>query len=96
MVRALYLTAGVADVAAETGDAALLQTSIGRWADMVAAKTYLSGGNGSRHEGRALATGSSCRRTGLTTSIRVSSAPAGPAGAGGARAGPVPAARALC
>jgi uncharacterized protein len=53
VVRALYLDAGVADVAAETGDAALLQTSIVRWADMVAAKTYLTGGNGSRHEGES-------------------------------------------
>ncbi len=35
----------------ETGDAGLLQTSVTRWADMVAAKTYLTGGNGSRHEG---------------------------------------------
>ncbi len=48
-VRALYLEAGVADVAAETADLALLQSCAGRWADMVAAKTYLTGGNGSRH-----------------------------------------------
>ena len=53
VVRALYLEAGVMDVAAETGDAALLQTSIGRWADMLAAKTYLTGGNGSQHEGES-------------------------------------------
>jgi uncharacterized protein len=53
VVRALYLEAGVVDVPAETGDAALLQTSIGRWGDMVAAKTYLTGGNGSRHEGES-------------------------------------------
>ena len=53
VVRALYLDAGVADVAAETGDAALLQSSLTRWADMVAAKTYLTGGNGSRHEGES-------------------------------------------
>jgi uncharacterized protein len=49
VVRALYLEAGVVDVAAETGDAALLKSSVDRWADMVAAKTYLTGGNGSRH-----------------------------------------------
>ena len=49
VVRALYLEAGVVDVAAETGDTALLKSSAGRWADMVAAKTYLTGGNGSRH-----------------------------------------------
>lgn len=53
VVRALYLEAGVVDVRAETGDAALLQTSVGRWGDMVAAKTYLTGGNGSRHEGES-------------------------------------------
>ncbi len=53
VVRALYLDAGVADVAAETSDADLLQTSLTRWADMVAAKTYLTGGNGSRHEGES-------------------------------------------
>jgi uncharacterized protein len=53
VVRALYLDAGVADVAAEAGDAALLASSLTRWADMVAAKTYLTGGNGSRHEGES-------------------------------------------
>jgi hypothetical protein len=53
VVRALYLDTGVADVAAETGDAALLASSLTRWADMVAAKTYLTGGNGSRHEGES-------------------------------------------
>lgn len=49
VVRALYLEAGVADVAAETGDRELLASSVRRWEDMVAAKTYLTGGNGSRH-----------------------------------------------
>jgi uncharacterized protein len=53
VVRALYLDAGVADVAAETSDAELLASSLTRWADMVAAKTYLTGGNGSRHEGES-------------------------------------------
>jgi uncharacterized protein len=48
-VRALYLEAGVTDVAAETHDDDLLQSSIRRWNDMVAAKTSLTGGNGSRH-----------------------------------------------
>jgi uncharacterized protein len=52
-VRALYLEAGVADVAAETNDAELLNGSIARWADMVATKTSLTGGNGSRHEGES-------------------------------------------
>ena len=49
VVRALYLEAGVVDVAAETGDTGLLKSSVDRWADMVAAKTYLTAGNGSRH-----------------------------------------------
>jgi uncharacterized protein len=53
VVRALYLEAGVADVAAETNDADLLGTSKRRWDDMVTTKTALTGGNGSRHEGES-------------------------------------------
>ena len=53
VVRALYLESGVADVAIETGDEALLATSVTRWDDMVATKTALTGGNGSRHSGEA-------------------------------------------
>ncbi len=53
VVRALYLDAGVADVAVETGDQELLASSLTRWADMVAARTYLTGGNGSRHDGES-------------------------------------------
>jgi DUF1680 family protein len=49
VVRALYLEAGVADVAAESGDRELADSSARRWDDMLAAKTYLTGGNGSRH-----------------------------------------------
>ncbi len=49
VVRALYLEAGVTDVAAETGDTGLLASSLRRWDDMLATKTYLTGGNGSRH-----------------------------------------------
>src|SRR5208282_1048628 len=49
VVRALYLEAGVTDVAVETGDRELLDSSVRRWDDMVTAKTYLTGGNGSRH-----------------------------------------------
>ena len=52
-VRAMYLEAGVVDVAVETGDAELLASSIARWEDMVATKTYLTGGNGSRHSDEA-------------------------------------------
>ena len=49
-VRALYLESGVTDVAVETHDRELLASSVRRWSDMVAAKTYLTGGNGSRHD----------------------------------------------
>ncbi|HEY3881750.1 MAG TPA: beta-L-arabinofuranosidase domain-containing protein, partial [Trebonia sp.] len=42
-VRALYLEAGVTDVATETNDTELLNGSITRWADMVATKTSLTG-----------------------------------------------------
>jgi uncharacterized protein len=56
-VRALYLEAGVADVAMETGDQPLLAGSIGRWDDMVATKTALTGGNGSRHAGESFGDG---------------------------------------
>jgi DUF1680 family protein len=49
VVRALYLEAGVADVAAEVSDRSLLESSERRWQDMVLTKTYLTGGNGSRH-----------------------------------------------
>jgi uncharacterized protein len=49
VVRALYLEAGVTDVAVETRDHELLASSARRWSDMVATKTYLTGGNGSRH-----------------------------------------------
>jgi DUF1680 family protein len=52
-VRALYLEAGIADVAAETADRELLAASVTRWNDMVATKTALTGGNGSRHSGEA-------------------------------------------
>ncbi len=52
-VRALYLESGVVDVAVETGDSELLASSLARWQDMVAAKTTLTGGIGSRHSGEA-------------------------------------------
>lgn len=52
-VRALYLAAGATDVAVETGDAGLLSALRTQWANMVASKTYLTGGVGSRWEGEA-------------------------------------------
>ena len=52
-VRALYLEAGVVDVAVERGDDELLASSVTRWNDMVASKTALTGGVGSRHSGES-------------------------------------------
>ncbi|MGV9847555.1 glycoside hydrolase family 127 protein [Streptomyces sp. NPDC003442] len=49
-VRQLYLLAGAADVAAETGDEGLRDALVRLWEDMAATKTYLTGGVGSRHE----------------------------------------------
>ncbi|MCG5217925.1 beta-L-arabinofuranosidase domain-containing protein [Streptosporangium soli] len=51
VVRALYLEAGAVDLAAETGDTALLEASAARWEDMAATRTSLTGGLGSRHVG---------------------------------------------
>lgn len=52
-VRQLYLLAGVADLAAETGDLELRATTERLWEHMVATKTYPTGGVGARHEGEA-------------------------------------------
>ena len=47
-VRAVYLTAGAADVAAENSDADLLAALTRQWEGMLASKTYVTGGIGSR------------------------------------------------
>ena len=52
-VRQLYLLAGVADVHAETGDPSLLAACERLWADMVATRTYLTGGIGAHHRDEA-------------------------------------------
>jgi uncharacterized protein len=52
-VRSLYLTAGVADVYLETGEAALLSALERQWSDLVSHKLYVTGGVGSRHLGEA-------------------------------------------
>lgn len=49
-VRALYLYCGMADVAAETEDAKLLQALEAIWRDLVGTKMYVTGGVGSSHE----------------------------------------------
>jgi uncharacterized protein len=48
-VRALYLTAGVADLYLETGEQALLDALERQWRDLVSRKLYITGGVGSRH-----------------------------------------------
>ncbi|KAB2352425.1 glycoside hydrolase family 127 protein [Actinomadura rudentiformis] len=48
-VRALYLASGAVDVAVETGDDELLQAVIAQWERTVAARTYITGGMGSRY-----------------------------------------------
>lgn len=53
-VRQLYLLAAAADLAAETGDAELRAAGERLWSAMTAAKTYLTGGVGARHEKEAL------------------------------------------
>ena len=48
-VRALYLASGVTDLYAETGEEELLEAMLAQWEDLAFAKTYLTGGVGSRH-----------------------------------------------
>ena len=52
-VRALYMYSGMADVAALTGDPAYLHAIKRIWNDVVAHKTYVTGGVGARHSGEA-------------------------------------------
>ena len=48
-VRQLYFLAGVADVAAETGDSGLRDAAERLWAEMAARKTHITGGIGAHH-----------------------------------------------
>ena len=52
-VRALYYTAGITDVYAETGDAGYLTVLERLWDNMTMKRMYVSGGLGSRYEGEA-------------------------------------------
>ncbi|MGH3201155.1 MAG: glycoside hydrolase family 127 protein [Streptosporangiaceae bacterium] len=52
-VRALYLLSGATDLYLETGRPGLLRSALAQWDDMVSAKTYLTGGIGSRHKREA-------------------------------------------
>ncbi|MEV6843612.1 beta-L-arabinofuranosidase domain-containing protein [Actinoplanes sp. NPDC051411] len=48
-VRALYLATGMVDAYAETGDTSLLDAVVAQWDATLATKTYVTGGQGSRH-----------------------------------------------
>jgi uncharacterized protein len=52
-VRCLYLLAGATDLYTENGNQALLTSALSQWDDMASAKTYLTGGVGSRHKDEA-------------------------------------------
>ena len=52
-VRAGYLSAGAVDVAVETGDDELLAALAQQWANTVARRTYITGGQGARHQDEA-------------------------------------------
>lgn len=52
-VRANYLAAGAVDVAVETQDADLLKALTTQWENTVARRTYVTGGQGSHHEGES-------------------------------------------
>src|SRR4051812_8778882 len=52
-VRALYLAAGAADVAVDTGDADLLRAVTRQTLHTLARRTYLTGGMGAHHEGES-------------------------------------------
>ncbi|BDZ62603.1 non-reducing end beta-L-arabinofuranosidase [Demequina sediminis] len=49
-VRQLYLNAGVADAAAETDDAELIDVLAAQWESAHGAKAYVTGGMGARHK----------------------------------------------
>jgi len=52
-VRAMYLYAGMTDVAAHTGDEGLIRAVDKLWDSVVHKKMYITGGIGARHEGEA-------------------------------------------
>jgi len=52
-VRAMYLYAGVADVAAYSGDEELISAMDRIWDDVTKHKMYITGGIGARHKGEA-------------------------------------------
>ena len=55
-VRAMYLYSGMADLAAELGDDALLRACAELWESAAARRMYITGGVGPRHEGERFTT----------------------------------------
>ncbi|MEV6302540.1 beta-L-arabinofuranosidase domain-containing protein [Actinoplanes sp. NPDC051861] len=53
VVRQVYLLAGAVDVAVETGDRELLEAAVRLWDSALDSRTYLTGGQGSRHRDEA-------------------------------------------
>jgi DUF1680 family protein len=53
VVRQVYLLAGAVDVAVENGDQDLLRAAERLWESALSSKTYLTGGQGSRHRDEA-------------------------------------------
>ncbi|MFI1995598.1 glycoside hydrolase family 127 protein [Actinoplanes sp. NPDC020271] len=53
VVRQLYLLAGAVDVAVETGDEQLLAAAVRLWDSALDSRTYITGGQGSRHRDEA-------------------------------------------
>ncbi|MCL2187244.1 MAG: glycoside hydrolase family 127 protein [Defluviitaleaceae bacterium] len=56
-VRALYMYAGMADVARETGDETLLSACSTLWEDVTRKQMYITGGVGATHHGEAFSFG---------------------------------------
>ena len=52
-VRAAYMYAGMADVAALTGDSAYIKAIDNIWDNIVGKKYYITGGIGATHQGEA-------------------------------------------
>lgn len=52
-VRMLYLAIGAAEICLDTGERALLDVQERQWENMTSARSYVTGGIGSRHDGEA-------------------------------------------
>ena len=52
-VRALFLLCGAVDYYTETGAEPMLRSALAQWDDMTTTKSYITGGQGARHEGES-------------------------------------------